>query len=227
MRQRACRRAEGALRLRPISSHTRETDPEAKPPVSNTPPGPAEPRARRTALKVGGVVVFIAVAIWANLYAAEHDLARDMAIRLGYPGIFLAAAASGFNLVVPVPLIAFYPFFMELGFDPVLTVAVIAVGMTTGDLVGYLIGRATRAVMAPRAHRMMARLESLRERHRVLPFVVMFLYAAFAPIPNELLVIPLAFMRYPLIGIFTAVLAGNLIFNSLVAFGILTAFNVF
>lgn len=181
--------------------------------------------ARRIAIQVGGILALVALATWANLYAAEHDLVRDMAVRFGYPGIFLAAAASGFNLVVPVPLIAFFPFFMEIGFDPALTVATIAAGMTTGDLLGYLIGRTTREMFAPKVRGMMGRLEALRDRHRVLPFVVMFLYAAFAPIPNEVLVIPLAFLRYPLPGIFTAVLAGNLIFNSLVAFGVVRVFE--
>ena len=200
---------------------------ETTTPVPDAPePAPTgTSRARRIALQLAGLVVVVALVTWANLYAAEHDVVREMARRFGYPGIFLAAAVSGFNLVVPIPVITFFPFFMEVGFDRVITVAVIAVGMTTGDLVGYVLGRTTRDVFAPKISGTMARLERLRERHRVLPFVVMFLYAAFAPIPNEILVIPLAFLRYPLALIFTAVLAGNLIFNALVAFGVLQVFE--
>lgn len=179
------------------------------------------------ALKLGAVLLLIVLVTWANLYAAEHDLIREAARRFGYPGILVAAAVSGFNLVVPVPIIAFFPFFMEVGFDRVLTVAVIATGMTLGDLLGYLIGRTTREMVAPKIQGLMGRLEALRERHRVLPFVVMFLYAAFAPLPNEVLVIPLAFLRYPLLGIFSAVLLGNMIFNSLVAFGMVQVFQAF
>lgn len=196
-----------------------------------TPPGGAEPGRRsmyrRRAVQIGALAVVIALVAWANLYAAEHDFVRELARRFGYPGLFVGAAISGFNLVVPIPVIAFFPFFMEVGFAPIPTVMTIAIGMTTGDLVGYLLGRTTREMFAPRMKGMMARLERLREQHRVLPFVVMFLYAAFAPVPNEVLVIPLAFLRYPLIGIFTAVLAGNLIFNSLVAFGVVRVFEAF
>ena len=180
---------------------------------------------RRRAVQLGALAIVIALVVWANLYAAEHDFVRELARRFGYPGLFVGAAISGFNLVVPIPVIAFFPFFMEVGFAPIPTVMTIALGMTTGDLVGYLLGRTTREMFAPRVRGMMARLERLREQHRVLPFVVMFLYAAFAPIPNEVLVIPLAFLRYPLIGIFTAVLAGNMIFNSLVAFGVVRVFE--
>ena len=182
---------------------------------------------RRRALQAAALAVVIALVVWANLYAAEHDFVRELARRFGYPGLFVGAAISGFNLVVPIPVIAFFPFLMEVGFAPLPTVATIALGMTTGDLVGYLLGRTTREMFAPKMKGMMARLERLREQHPVLPFVVMFLYAAFAPVPNEILVIPLAFLRYPLIGIFTAVLAGNLIFNSLVAFGVVRVFEAF
>lgn len=179
---------------------------------------------RTRALQVGALALVLALIVWANLYAAEHDFVRELARRFGYPGIFVGAAISGFNLIVPIPMVAFFPFFMEVGFDRFLTVLVIAVGMTTGDLVGYLLGRTTREAFAPKVKGMMARLEKLRDQHPVLPFVVMFLYAAFAPIPNEILVIPLAFLRYPFLGIFTAVLAGNMIFNSLVAFGVVRVF---
>jgi membrane protein YqaA with SNARE-associated domain len=196
--------------------------------VVTTAPPPARERRRWStiAIQVAAIVAIGAAAVWTNLYAADHDLFREAAVRFGYPGILLGGAASGFNLVVPVPIIAFFPFFVEVGFHPVVTVAVIATGMTLGDLLGYLIGHTARDVLAPRREGLVARLERMRERRPYLPFVVMFLYAAFAPIPNEVLVIPLAFLRYPVAAIFSAVLLGNLIFNSLVAFGVVHVFDL-
>lgn len=181
----------------------------------------------RVALRLVAIAGVIAAVVWANMYAAEHEVVRSAAIRFGYPGIFIAAAISGFNLVVPIPVIAFFPFFMEIGFAPVLTVLIIAVGMTTGDLVGYLLGKFARDVVTVHDHWIVVRFESLRERHPGVPFLVMFLYAAFAPLPNEILVMPMAFLRYPVVGIFVAVLAGNLIFNSLLAFGAIELFEAF
>lgn len=181
----------------------------------------------RVALRLLAISGVVAAVVWANLYAAEHELVRSATERFGYPGIFVAAAISGFNLLVPIPVIGFFPFFMEIGFAPIPTVAVIAVGMTTGDLVGYLLGRAARDVVTPREDGLVRRLESLRDRHPRMPLLIMFLYAAFAPLPNEILVIPMAFLRYPVAGIFLAVLAGNLIFNSLLAFGAVELFEAF
>ncbi|MFP4622861.1 MAG: hypothetical protein ACOCVZ_00075 [Gemmatimonadota bacterium] len=195
-------------------------------------PGPSTDRGpeRRTwrpgplALRALLILGVLGLAVWANLHAADHDLVREATRRFGYPGILLAAGISGFNLVVPIPVIAFYPFFLDVGLQPVPTVLVIALGMTLGDLLGYLLGRAARGMVRPREDGVIQRLEALRERHPYLPLAVMFLYAAFAPAPNELLVLPLAFLRYPVAGIFGAVLVGNLIFNGLVAFGVVQVF---
>lgn len=188
---------------------------------------PALDRHWQVALRLLAITGIVLIVVWTNLYASEHQLVRDVTERFGYPGIFLGSAISGFNLFVPIPVIAFFPFFMEVGFEPVPTVMVIAAGMTTGDLMGYLLGRAARGMVEPREGGVVRRLESLRERHPRLPFVIMFLYAAFAPLPNEILVLPLAFLRYPVAGIFAAVLAGNLIFNGLLAFGALELFEAF
>lgn len=188
---------------------------------------PALDRHWQVALRLLAITGIVLIVVWTNRYASEHQLVREATERFGYPGIFLASVISGFNLAVPIPVIAFFPFFMEVGFEPVLTVVVITAGMTTGDLLGYLLGRAARGMVEPREGGIVRRLESLRERHPRMPFVIMFLYAAFAPLPNEILVLPMAFLRYPVAGIFAAVLVGNLVFNGLLAFGALELFEAF
>ena len=166
----------------------------------------------------------VAVVVWANLYAADHELVRDAGRQFGYVGVLIAGAISGFNLVVPVPVVAFFPFFMEIGLEPVPTVIAIATGMTTGDLLGYLLGRTARELVRPREGGLVRRLEAARQRHPHLPLLIMLVYAAVVPAPNELLVLPLAFLRYPVWGIFGAVLVGNLVFNSMMAFGVVRVF---
>jgi membrane protein YqaA with SNARE-associated domain len=188
-------------------------------------PEPHRRRWGRLAVRLVLVLGLLALIVWANLYAADHELAREAASRFGYVGILAAAALSGFNLVVPIPVVAFFPFFMSAGLEPIPTVLVIALGMTTGDLIGYIIGRTARQMVQPREGGVIRRLEALRERHPYLPLGLMLVYAAFVPAPNEILVLPLAFLRYPVAGIFVAVLAGNLVFNSLIAFGVVQVFE--
>ena len=179
-------------------------------------------------VKVAALIGLVAFAAWVNVRAAEMEAFREMAAAAGYPGLFAASVVSGFNLVAPIPVAIFYPALIESGFAPLPTVLTIAAGMTGGDLLGYMVGNTTRDVAGPRLARVRAVLDrmlgALRSRHRLLPYGLLFLYAAFVPLPNELVVIPLAFMRYSLPGVMIAVLCGNIIFTPLVAF--LTALGV-
>lgn len=184
------------------------------------------PRGRvPTSVKLVAVAGLAGFMAWVNLRAGTIEAARDGAAAAGYPGLLLASVASGFNVVWPVPVAFFYPFFVESGFQPVPTLAVIALGMTGGDLLGYLVGSATRDLSHRRLAAFRARAEALRARHRLLPLGLLFLYAGFVPLPNELLVIPMAFMRYSLLAVMAAVLFGNAIFNTTVALGMFWIFG--
>ena len=185
------------------------------------------PRGRVPAgVKLAVVAALAGFMVWVNLRAGSIEAARDWAAAAGYPGLLLASVVSGFNVVWPVPVALFYPFFIESGFEPAPTLATIALGMTGGDFLGYLIGNATRDLAHHRLAGFRARAEALHARHRLLPLGLLFLYAGFVPLPNELLVIPMAFMRYSLPAVMAAVLMGNVIFNTMVAFGVAWVFGV-
>lgn len=102
-------------------------------------------------------------------------------------------------------------------------VILITIGMTFGDAIGYFVGNIGRNVVKldKKEHKILNRLEKFRDKHHTLPLVIMFLYAAFAPIPNELVVVPLSFLGYRMVHVLLAVLLGNFIFNSLAALTII------
>lgn len=177
------------------------------------------------AVKLLAIAALVAFMMWVNLRAGDVEGALDAAAAAGYPGLFAVSVVSGFNVVWPVPVAWFYPFLIEAGFEPVPTLATIAVGMTGGDLLGYLIGNTTRNMSSYRLARFRARAEAWHARHRFLPLGLLFVYAAVVPLPNELLVIPMAYMRYSMAGVMAAVLFGNVIFNTLMAFGVSLIFG--
>ncbi len=175
------------------------------------------PRARLLAL----ALVALAVA-WINLRAGDSGQIREMVVAAGYPGLFLAALASGFNVIAPVPVAFFHPFLVDSGFASLPVLVTIALGMTTGDLVGFLVGRSAREFTGAFRRlglRMERVLKRFRARHPLLVYIPLFLYAALSPFPNEIVVIPLAFMGYSLPGVMITVLCGNVVFNAGVAFG--------
>lgn len=184
---------------------------------------------RTTLLRIALLLGLVALIVWVNESAVDSAGIRGAVREFGYLGLFGTAALSGFNLVVPVPVVAFFPFFMEAGLAPVPTVLTIGLGMTAGDMVGYLLGAIGRqTVEPPRVVRgIIQRAQRLRDRHRLLPYAVLLGYAAVVPLPNELIVIPMAFMGFALAGIFAAALLGNLVFNTIAATGVVQLFHLF
>lgn len=182
-------------------------------------------RGRTWVLRVAALAAVVVLVVWVNETAAQNIHVVETVRRFGYPGLFVVSSVSGFNVLVPIPVIAFFPFLVEAGLDPVPAVLVIGAGMTVGDMVGFLLGRAGRKIVEK--PQWMLRLERLRERHRLAPYVLLFVYAAIAPLPNELVVIPMALIGFRWFGVLSAALGGNLIFNSLAAAGFHGFFSIF
>ena len=173
------------------------------------------------------VILLIVLAVWFSRVVGSSEVVASAISRFGYLGIFFVSVLSGFNLVVPIPAIAFLPVFLAAGLNFWLTIAVVTLGMTTGDSVGFLLGDTGRKLVKGRYNsRVNVLLERFRSKHALWPYVVLFLYASFAPVPNELMVIPMSFAGYRLRYVFPIVFAGNFLFNTLAAFGVIQLFGL-
>lgn len=174
-----------------------------------------------TALKVSFTAGVIVAAVWLSIIVRENDVVQHLVRDFGYLGLFVASVISGFNLIAPIPIISFTPLFVGSGLTLISTVVVISLGLTAGDALGFWIGYLGREIKNPAVAKRVARLELAREKSSYLPLVMLFLYAAFAPLPNEIMVIPMALAGYRFKQIIPITLAGNFLFNLLVSTGLM------
>lgn len=179
-------------------------------------------QAALSVLVVVGVVVI-------SLQLVESEVVQRLVSSLGYIGIFIISVVSGFSIAVPVPTIAFLPLFIGSGFSFWPLLIVMTVGMTAGDAIGYLLGSTGRKLAEARAAaikdgRVYHTLTAFHRRHRLWPFVFFGVYVSLVPAPNEIIVIPMAFMGYRFRYMLPIMLVGNFIFNTLAAFGINSIF---
>ncbi|MDP3954457.1 MAG: VTT domain-containing protein [bacterium] len=173
-------------------------------------------------------VAIVALAFWLSELVGKNNLVQNIVSSFGYIGVFGASIISGFNLVVPVPAIAFLPALLEAGLNFWITIIIITLGMTLGDSIGYVIGRTGRKAISPITMvNFMNRLEHIENKYHIKPTAFLFIYASLVPLPNEIMVIPLGFLGYKFKQLFMAVFAGNLIFNGLSAFGLINLFRLF
>lgn len=99
------------------------------------------------------------------------------------------------------------------GVNPFLLGAVTAVGVMLGDSTSYYLGYQGRALMSERIQQVLEKLEYIKEKYpRLLP-VVFLLYGSFLPFSNDVIVIPMGFLRYPFWKVIIPLGVGNIIFN--------------
>ena len=173
------------------------------------------------------LVIVIGVAFYfADLARGNENLQRIIA-GYGYIGIFVVSLISGFNLLVPIPAISFLPLFLESGLSFSTTVAVISLGMTVADSAAYFLGKwGKKMTPASFGKKIEVKIKIIHEKYNWAPLVILFLFAAVAPLPNELLLVPFAFLNYRLIHILPILFAGNIVFNLLYSKGIVNIFNL-
>lgn len=186
------------------------------------------PKTEHIIKRVAVFAIFIVAIFWLTNYIAEEESIQYLVNSFGYYGIYTASVISGFNLIVPIPIIAFISIFLDAGFGFWTTIFVIAAGMTTGDLLGYFLGRLGRHLVQEGMGSKVwvsKKLISIREKNPHLPYLFLFIMASFVPLPNEITVLPMSFLGYKLVFILPIVFVGNLIFNYLSATGVIALFN--
>ncbi|MCH7759017.1 hypothetical protein IID20_01535 [Patescibacteria group bacterium] len=176
-------------------------------------------------IKIAFILILIIVLFLFINTLASSTVVEELVATYGYVGIFLMSILSGFNFLIPIPVISLLPILLTFGLDILTTIILITIGMTLGDILGYFIGKTGRLIVTPQYQRVFSRLEKIRERYNLAPLFVLFIFVSLVPLPNEILVIPLGFLGYRLLYIFPVVLLGNGIFNTIAAFGFLNFFE--
>ncbi|TSC67720.1 MAG: Uncharacterized protein G01um101472_329 [Parcubacteria group bacterium Gr01-1014_72] len=165
-------------------------------------------------LRLIALIVVVAGAVWLGQFAGEHEVLRELVAEFGYVGVFVIAVISGFNLAVPVPAAAFVPLMLAGGLSLPIVIAVIVFGVTLSDYLAYAVGKGGRHLVLTASEKALSHeLVSLHRHHPRMVLFLLFLFAAVAPVPNEIAVIPLALVGYRFGEIVFPLLLGNAVFN--------------
>lgn len=164
-------------------------------------------------------ILFTLSIFFAN-YIEENGLAHEVVQKFGYLGVLTLAIIGGLNLAVPIPAAVFTPIFLASGLPKIGIILALAVGTTIADILGYLIGLWGRRSWSPDGNYFFEKVKVVREKYRPFLIPLIFLYASFAPYPNEVMVIPLAFLGMRLRTLIIPLFLGSLLYNSLLVLGI-------
>ena len=182
-------------------------------------------------IRIGLIVLTLGAITFASFLLADalssNIQLRNVITSAGIFGPILVALVSGLNPLLPMPPSTFAPLFIESGFSPALVIAGFVIGTTVADSIGYFIGwigsgYANRSY--PEYTERISRF-LFDHHHWVLP--VTFLYFTFAPLPNEIILIPLALSGYHYRILIIPIIIGNIIHHTLLVLGYQTVFTFF
>lgn len=184
-------------------------------------------KAWKPFFKLSLVLIVFVAAYELTRIVQEGGIVRDVVFDLGYSGVLLVSLVSGFNLLVPIPAVSFVPVFVEAGLNIWMVVFFIIVGTSIADSVAYAIGIIGRKFTKSWGRKKLFRqLDALRGKYYWAPVIFLFFFAAFVPLPNELVLVPLGFIGYKIRHVLISYVAGNIIFATFTSFGIIRIFNI-
>ena len=164
------------------------------------------------------LLVFAAVVVLAGRIE-DSEFATELVNQYGYLGVYLIAVASGFNILIPIPAPTFVPIFTAAGLPLYGIIAFMVLGTTTADLLAFYVGRVGKRFTEGKDIEWLEKIETYAKHRRPLVLPSVFLWAAFMPLPNELILIPLALLGFRLRFLILPLLLGTVIHITLLAMG--------
>lgn len=160
---------------------------------------------------------------------ATNDLVTTLAQDFGWFGIFAVSVMAGFNIVFPIPAPAFVPIFVEAGFTLPTIIAIMVLGTTCADLAAFYFGTVGKQYLETKKEqpKWYVKLVEFSSKYRYLALPVVFFFAAFAPMPNELILAPLGLAGYKLYQLVLPLILGTVIHITILAYGASAVFEYF
>jgi len=185
-------------------------------------------KAIKIILKILFVFAILAFVYYMSSLVLEDEAVKALVAEYGYIGLFFLSLLSGFNLLVPIPAIIFLPIFLSAGLNFWISLTIIVVGMTIGDIVGFALGRLGKDLFLDKVRpQWFLKIEKFVLNHPKLIPLFLFIYVAFIPLPNEIVVLPLAFFGIRFRYLIIPILLGNLFFNTISGITYVSIFNLF
>jgi len=147
---------------------------------------------------------------------------ETIGITNAYLSLFLVATVTGTSFLTSASFYAVFVAYASSGvLDPYLMGLVGGGGMAIGDSIYFFISKKTIDVMELENKKVYQKIYLFVEK---LPhwgvYIFTFLYAAFAPIPNDILMITLGALKFKYSRIIPIIVVGNITLLTLIALGI-------
>jgi membrane protein YqaA with SNARE-associated domain len=157
------------------------------------------------------LVLKVAAWTWLLSTVGADRIVEFIGAENGYVVMFLVALLGGLSTFTSVTYFAMLLTLASSGLNPVFLAIASSMGVSIGDAIFYYIGYlGLRQIAAGRVQRLIVRMSTwLEYKPKLFIFAVVYSYAAFTPLPNDVLAMILGAARQRLVLILPALILGN------------------
>ena len=170
---------------------------------------------------LGAIFILSLFALWLLfLYNfPPMEIVQFIGVNNGYLLTFFASLLGGTSILIPFPYHLIIFTLASGGLNPFLLGIFAGTGILIGDSTSYFIGYTGREIITGRLQLFFKRLYDwcLKKPKWVLP-TFLYVYSSIIPTPNDLIIVPLGFARYPYTRVVIPLWLGAITFNTLLAF---------
>lgn len=168
------------------------------------------------------ILLILLIAVWSYfLYQISPDeLVAKIGVTNGYIISFFVAFVGGLSNFVNFPYQLIIFSLGAGGLNPLLLGVTSGSGEFLGDSVSYFVGYHGSKVLPKNLQGIFKKFTNwCLYAPQWLVTIALFLYGAFIPLPNDFIIIPMAFGHYPYWRMMIPIALGNVFFNTMIALG--------
>jgi len=173
------------------------------------------------------IIAIIALVAWAIfLFNIDINALVDSAgIENMYLILFIISILSSTSFLTSASFYVTFFAYINAGFDPIIISIIGGVGMATGDSIFFFISKKAGDVMSMSNNKLYSKMFNFISK---LPkwgvYLFTYMYASFAPIPNDILIVMLGALKFKYSHIIPILIVGNITLLFLIAIGIYHVF---
>lgn len=165
--------------------------------------------------------IFIFIIAWIlilNFFSPDRIVAK-LGVGNSYIILFLISAIGGVSSISASSYYLAISVFASGGLSPIFLGLVGGIGVTIGDSLFFYLGKKGAQISPEKIHEKTNKIKKWIQKspNKVIPFIV-YIYAGFTPLPNDLMTVPLGFIHYPYKKIILPLLLGNITATILIAY---------
>jgi len=146
------------------------------------------------------------------------EIVDKVGVKNGYLLVLILAIIGGTSILFPIPYYLVVFTFAAGGLNPFLLAFMAGTGVAIGDSTSYLVGYSGREILSGKMMNIFNRMyEWLSKKPKWMLFSFLYIYTAISPLPNDLINVPMGFVKFPYFRLMIPMWLGNITFNLIIA----------